>query len=508
MLSQTISPLNVTQAFAYDSVNRLLVAAENPANPSNPQCPDSSSQWCQQFGYDQWGNRWVAQTAGAGDDNMVPQSNVFGAATNQLNASYFVGQACPGGSPYYDPAGNLNCVSPYSLAYDAENRQISATSSANGSMTYSYDGNGRRVMVTTGAGTTIFVYDAMGNLAAEYTTEPQTTVAGTSYLTVDHLGSTRMTTDSTGTIPARFDYQPFGKQLSTTNRATTAGYGQLGPRQKFTGKERDTETGLDFFGARYFSGAQGRFTSPDLPVDQHPGDPQSWNLYTYVRNNPLSMTDPSGNYACGTYVSADQCAAFGNMLTQAQATLDKAKKAGDIDSDQYKTATKALGAYGTLDDGNGVTVNVGATGGYPGMTFARNGGEKTDANLTGQDIKVTLNGKLFDQGSSPALLGAIAHEGSHVEDAEAWAKAGFTAAADPTNFKTEYAAYGVSVAMGQAQNSHILSATKPGGTTSMVFWDSQKSVFQNQDLRTNMIKAFYPNWSLKAFQANTNGTGK
>ena len=64
----------------------------------------------------------------------------------------------------------------------------------------------------------------------------------------------------------------------------------------FTGKERDAETGLDYFGARYFSGAMGRFTSPDAPLlDQNPEDPQSWNLYSYVRNNPLIFTDPTGN---------------------------------------------------------------------------------------------------------------------------------------------------------------------------------------------------------------------
>ena len=63
----------------------------------------------------------------------------------------------------------------------------------------------------------------------------------------------------------------------------------------FTGKERDGETGLAYFGARYFSGAQGRFTSPDTPLaDQCPQYPQSWNLYSYVRNNPLKFTDPTG----------------------------------------------------------------------------------------------------------------------------------------------------------------------------------------------------------------------
>jgi RHS repeat-associated protein len=62
-----------------------------------------------------------------------------------------------------------------------------------------------------------------------------------------------------------------------------------------TGKERDAETSLDFFGARYFSGAQGRFTRPDEPLeDQYAADPQSWNMYAYVRNNPLRNVDPSG----------------------------------------------------------------------------------------------------------------------------------------------------------------------------------------------------------------------
>lgn len=69
----------------------------------------------------------------------------------------------------------------------------------------------------------------------------------------------------------------------------------FGGRSRSTGKERDAETGLDYFGARYFSGAMGRFTSPDRPfVDQVTGDPQSWNLYSYVRNNPLRHRDPTG----------------------------------------------------------------------------------------------------------------------------------------------------------------------------------------------------------------------
>ena len=67
--------------------------------------------------------------------------------------------------------------------------------------------------------------------------------------------------------------------------------------QQFTAKLRDYESGLnlDYFGARYYAGALGRFTSPDAPfIDQTRLDPQSWNLYGYVRNNPLRYIDPDG----------------------------------------------------------------------------------------------------------------------------------------------------------------------------------------------------------------------
>jgi RHS repeat-associated protein len=68
-----------------------------------------------------------------------------------------------------------------------------------------------------------------------------------------------------------------------------------GIRSRSSGKERDAETGLDYFRFRYYSGAMGRWTSPDRPfADQHPADPQSWNLYAYVRNNPINLVDPDG----------------------------------------------------------------------------------------------------------------------------------------------------------------------------------------------------------------------
>jgi len=59
------------------------------------------------------------------------------------------------------------------------------------------------------------------------------------------------------------------------------------PPSLFTGKERDTESGNDYFGARYYASSMGRFMSPDKAfADQYAVNPQSWNLYSYVRNNP------------------------------------------------------------------------------------------------------------------------------------------------------------------------------------------------------------------------------
>jgi RHS repeat-associated protein len=123
--------------------------------------------------------------------------------------------------------------------------------------------------------------------------------ANVKWLVSDQLGTPRMIFDQTGSLArvSRHDYLPFGEELyaGTGGRTTAQGYGGDNVRQKFTSKERDVETGLDYFGARYYGSAQGRFTSPDdFLNDTHPGDPQTWNLYGYVRNNPLRYIDPDG----------------------------------------------------------------------------------------------------------------------------------------------------------------------------------------------------------------------
>jgi RHS repeat-associated protein len=267
--------VSASQGFIYDQVNRLLTSNETGA-------------WARNYGYDAYGNGWVTTNTGVSLDPNTPQGAAAYDAQNRLHVN--------GAS--YDNAGNQTAIAGFTNVYDAENRLW--TSTLNGvTTTYTYDGDGRRVQkATQGGATTVYVYDAAGQLAAEYGTaspEPCTTC----YLTADHLGSTRAVTNQDGVLKALHDYLPFGEEIPSGVGNRSSLYGGDLPKQKFTGKERDVETGLDFFGARYMSSTQGRFTTPDDPlVDQWADDPQSWNLYSYARNNPLKLIDPTGNAVC------------------------------------------------------------------------------------------------------------------------------------------------------------------------------------------------------------------
>jgi RHS repeat-associated protein len=105
----------------------------------------------------------------------------------------------------------------------------------------------------------------------------------------------RAVSNEAGTIIERHDYLPFGEECTTGGCAANLSLPSSQPRQ-FTGKERDAQTGMDYFGARYFSGERARFTTVDpvMPFASASVDPQLWNRYAYVHNNPLRFTDPDG----------------------------------------------------------------------------------------------------------------------------------------------------------------------------------------------------------------------
>jgi len=111
----------------------------------------------------------------------------------------------------------------------------------------------------------------------------------------DWLGTQRVQTDYAGNIEQTWQSLPFGEFAPMPNPSLGS------TEQHFTGKERDTETGNDYFMARYYSSSMGRFMSPDWSAKEEPvpyaklDNPQSLNLYGYVGNNPLSRDDPDGH---------------------------------------------------------------------------------------------------------------------------------------------------------------------------------------------------------------------
>jgi RHS repeat-associated protein len=297
LMTETISRSGLSgtlsQSYTYDTVNRISTASEGSA-------------WSRGFGYDNYGNSWVNSASGIAASTFTPLSQSAYGVKNQLLSN--------GGG--YDSGGNQTAMGSYAFTWDAENR-MAATILGGATTNYLYDAEGRRVWKANCAGTggcdpatagsagTWYVYDAEGQLAAEYGavgSAPCTTC----FLAVDHLGSTRVMTNASGTPVECHDYLPFGEAVGAGVNGRSGCYsGAADKGVLFTGQYRDGETqssampsGLDYFGARYLSGAQGRFTSPDQPlVDQWEQDPQSWNLYAYVRNNPLLYRDLDGQ-AC------------------------------------------------------------------------------------------------------------------------------------------------------------------------------------------------------------------
>ncbi len=213
------------QTFTYDGVNRLQTASDDGG-------------WSRNFAYDQYGSGWVTANNGVPRAGNTPTSNVYNANNRISGASY-------------DAGGNQLAVNGDTLAYDAENRQVAATDPpalGGATETCAYDGGGPRVLKSGPGGSTIYAYDGFGHLAAEYSTAAVTLSCQTCYLSSDHLGDVRMVTDQNANVVARHDYLPFGEEIAANyaGRTSNLHFGASdNVSQKFTGKERDSETGLD-----------------------------------------------------------------------------------------------------------------------------------------------------------------------------------------------------------------------------------------------------------------------
>ncbi len=233
VLSQSIAPLGVTQSYTYDPLNRLQSAAEG-------------SNWSQTFD-GRYGNRRVTARTGLGVSPLEPA--VFD-GNNRIADSGWQDDAA--GNVTLDPANDV-------MTSDGENRLVRF---AGGGMTvdFSYDGEGRRVKKVGGGDTTVYVYSAMGQLAAEYGSPAGS--GGRRYLTRIISGSTRLVTDEAGQRVECRDYLPFGEEILASAGSPRLGYAcysnDSGVPQQFTGKERDAESGLDYFGGEVFQRRAGQ----------------------------------------------------------------------------------------------------------------------------------------------------------------------------------------------------------------------------------------------------------
>jgi RHS repeat-associated protein len=277
-----------SQTFTYDALNRLTSAQNAGTNCAAMTVNGKTEYWGNSYGYDAWGNLLNKSITKCSAENF----SVAALANNQLSGYG------------YDAAGNMTTdpTDNVTLNYDQENRITGAAG-----YIYTYDADGNRVKKSNGATGTLYWYmtpgvvaesDLAGNLKSEYiffngkrlvrVDQPSNVYH---YYLSDALNSTSMVVSASGVIENESDYYPWGGELQYTNADSN--------HYKFTGKERDSETGLDYFGARYYGNAIGRFatTDPVSGTPLHIINPQRWNMYSYGMNNPLFYIDPDGRDA-------------------------------------------------------------------------------------------------------------------------------------------------------------------------------------------------------------------
>jgi RHS repeat-associated protein len=290
---------NRSQGFTYDNLNRITTAKTIATYSTDP-----TDCWGESYFYDNlatsggaWGNLTSIGVASSSYNGCTQESLSQIVPTNN---NYIVGFC-------YDASGNLlaeaGCPGT-TYSYNAEN-QLTSTAGVN----YTYDGDGKRVEKNNG---TLYWYGGGSDPVAESNLTGSNmdeyiffggkriahykSTGEIDYYAADHLGTSRVVVNSTGTILDDSDFYPFGGERPAIPPTS-------GNTFKFTGKERDAESNLDSFGARYNASSLGRFMSPDtlIPVNLKKdrfqmwiSNPQHWNKYAYALNNPLLYIDPSG----------------------------------------------------------------------------------------------------------------------------------------------------------------------------------------------------------------------
>lgn len=198
----------------------------------------------------------------------------------------------------YDAAGNVTNDGVHTYQYDAENRIVSVDGGSTAQ--YSYDQNNRRIKKAVGSATTHYVWEGSqvvaehdgttGTVLTDYIYSGSRMIAkfeagAVRYLLGDRL-SVRLVLDASGNVTGRQAHLPYGEDFAASGAQE---------KHHFSSYEKDGESGIDYAINRGYSAGHGRFLSADpYRASGYEVDPQSWNRYSYGRNNPVDFADPLG----------------------------------------------------------------------------------------------------------------------------------------------------------------------------------------------------------------------
>ena len=301
-ISGTIGGVTESAAYTYDNLARLVTSNQTSNLSSAPR----------RFAYDRWGNRtgmWDA-TSGGNQIQSITLQQSGGAPTNRIT-SVTSGATV---NYSYDAAGNVTNDGGHAYGYDSENRIVSVDGGSTGN--YAYDNQNRRYKKTGGSTVMHYVWEgsqvlaehdgSTGAVLVDYVYSGSRMIAkvasgSTQYLLSDRL-SARLVVDGSGSVIGRQGHLPFGGDFAESGTQQ---------KQHFTTYERDGESGNDYAVNRFYANVVTRFTSVDpladlLRTGRNRGcrkglddrnflsNPQNWNGYVYVTDDPVNATDSMG----------------------------------------------------------------------------------------------------------------------------------------------------------------------------------------------------------------------
>jgi RHS repeat-associated protein len=271
--------------------------------------------------------------------------------------------------------------------YDYANR-LTALGAGGATTTYGYDAFGQRVFQTgttstylypfkwysvassTGSGakfatTTDYVFNGDSLLATvdqETASGNATGTAKTRYIHPDHLGSTNVVTDASGTVIQTLDYYPYG---ATRINANTGG---ADSGRKFIGQFSD-QSNLDYLQARYYDPNRGQFLTQDPvfigdPKGQNLADPQSLNSYSYAEDNPIKNKDPNGDVSLSSILSslASVLHSLLSFLSGASGGVNGGSGVQGTNSSSSQVPNKSANTYTSVSLPNGYVQQKTSTG--------------------------------------------------------------------------------------------------------------------------------------------------